>query len=214
MQVRVIIVSYNVKYFLEHCLLSVLRASNGMQVEVIVVDNCSTDGSVDMLQQKFPSVMVLANKDNVGFAKANNQGVAKANGKYILYLNPDTILPEDCLAKCFAYMEDNKEVGALGCRLIDGKGHFLPESKRGFPSAHVAFCKIAGLSTLFPTSTYFNKYHLGYLPELEIAEVDVLVGCFMFCRKSVIDKVNGFDEDYFMYGEDIDLSFKIKYENI
>ena len=210
MQLSVIIVNYNVKYFLEHCLLSVVRASEGLEVEIFVVDNMSSDGSVDMVSQRFPNIILIANKDNIGFAKANNQAVDRAKGKYILYLNPDTIVPEDCFSKCIEYMDANENVGALGCRLIDGKGQFLPESKRGFPNAQVAFFKIVGLSSIFKTSKIFNQYHLGYLPEFETNEVEVLVGCFMFCRKSVIDQVGSFDTDYFMYGEDIDLSYRIK----
>lgn len=210
MQLSVVIVNYNVKYFLEHCLLSVMRACEGLACEVIVVDNCSNDGSADMVSARFPNIKLIANKENVGFAKANNQAVDQATGQYILYLNPDTIVPEDCFIKCLAYMDVHHEVGALGCRLIDGKGQFLPESKRGFPSAQVSFFKISGLSSLFKKSKLFNQYHLGYLPEFETNEVDVLVGCFMFCRKTVIDKVGSFDTDYFMYGEDIDLSYKIK----
>ena len=210
MQLSVIIVNYNVKYFLEHCLLSVLAASKGLEVEVWVVDNCSKDGSVAMMREKFSQIKLIANTENVGFAKANNQAVEKAKGKYILYLNPDTIVAEDCFAKCIKYMDAHEAVGALGCRLIDGKGDFLPESKRGFPNAKVAFFKISGMSSLFKNSKYFNQYHLGHLSEFETNEVDVLVGCFMFCRKKVIDDVGSFDEDYFMYGEDIDLSYKIK----
>ncbi|MBK7763000.1 MAG: glycosyltransferase [Bacteroidetes bacterium] len=210
MQLSVIIVNYNVKYFLEHCLLSVFRAASGLSCEIFVVDNNSSDESVEMVKAKFPSVILIENWQNAGFARANNQAVDKAKGKYILYLNPDTIVPEDCFTKCLAYMEAHEEVGALGCRLIDGKGEFLPESKRGFPSADVAFYKITGLSGLFKKSKYFNRYHVGYLPEFEVNEVDVLAGCFMWCRKTVIDKVGSFDTDYFMYGEDIDLSYKIK----
>ncbi|MBL7764861.1 MAG: glycosyltransferase [Chitinophagaceae bacterium] len=209
MQLSVIIVNYNVKYFLEHCLLSVTRACANIAAEIWVVDNLSTDGSVDLVTEKFPGVNLIANTENVGFARANNQAVAKAQGKYILYLNPDTIVPEDAFEKCLAYMDAHPEAGALGCRLVDGKGIFLPESKRGFPSAEVAFYRISGLSTLFKKSKRFNRYHLGHLPEHETHEVDVLVGCFMFCRKSVIDQVGSFDETYFMYGEDIDLSYKI-----
>ena len=209
MQLSIIIVNYNVKYFLEHCLLSVVKACQPIEAEIFVVDNMSTDGSAEMVSAKFPQVKLIANKDNIGFAKANNQAVDKAKGKYILYLNPDTIVPEDCFTTCINYMDAHENAGALGCRLIDGKGQFLPESKRGFPSATVAFFKIIGLSSLFKRSTHFNRYHLGYLSEFAINEVDVLVGCFMFCRKSVIDKVGSFDTDYFMYGEDIDLSYKI-----
>ena len=210
MQLSIIIVNYNVKYFLAHCLLSVLYASKNSQVEVFVVDNMSQDGSVEMVKEKFPWVILIANEENVGFAKANNQAVELSTGKYILYLNPDTIVPEDCFEKCISYMDAHEKVGALGCRLIDGKGIFLPESKRGFPTAQAAFFKISGLSSIFKKSTFFNQYHLGFLSEHETNEVDVLVGCFMFCRKTVIDEVGSFDEEYFMYGEDIDLSYKIK----
>ena len=210
MQLSIIIVNYNVKYFLAHCLLSVLYASKNSQVEVFVVDNMSQDGSVEMVKEKFPWVILIANEENIGFAKANNQAVELSTGKYILYLNPDTIVPEDCFEKCIAYMDAHEKVGALGCRLIDGKGIFLPESKRGFPTAQAAFFKISGLSSIFKKSTFFNQYHLGFLSEHETNEVDVLVGCFMFCRKTVIDEVGSFDEEYFMYGEDIDLSYKIK----
>jgi GT2 family glycosyltransferase len=217
MQLSIIIVNYNVKYFLEHCLLSVRYAAMGLDVEIFVVDNQSTDGSVDMIRQKFTDVILIANNENVGFAKANNQAVKQAKGKYILYLNPDTIVSEDCFQRCVDYMEQHDDVGALGCRLVDGKGVFLPESKRGFPSADVAFYKITGLSSVFKKSKLFNRYHLGYLSEMETNEVDVLVGCFMWCRKAVIDEVGSFDETYFMYGEDIDLSYKINkagYKNI
>lgn len=217
MQLSVIIVNFNVKYFLEHCLLSVRRACRNISAEIIVIDNNSHDGSVEMIRHRFPEITLIANTDNPGFAKANNQGVAIARGTYILYLNPDTIVPEDCFEKCIQYMDTHPEAGALGCRLIDGKGVFLPESKRGFPSAQVAFFKISGLSALFPKSSFFNRYHLGHLSANTIAEVDVLVGCFMWCRRSVIEKVGSFDETYFMYGEDIDLSYKISsagYKNI
>lgn len=217
MQLSVIIVNYNVRYFLEHCLTSVVAASSNCSVEIIVVDNNSSDDSVSLITKKFPQVILIANLENVGFARANNLGVKKATGEYILYLNPDTIVPEDCFEQCLQYLAANPEVGALGCRLIDGKGQFLPESKRGFPSAAVAFYKISGLSGLFPKSKRFNQYHIGYLPEHSLNDVDVLAGCFMFCQRKVIDEVGGFDEDYFMYGEDIDLSYKIKkagYRNI
>lgn len=210
MQLSIIIVNYNVRYFLEHCLRSVFTSCEGLEAEVFVVDNQSSDGSVDMVKAKFPQVVLIENWQNAGFARANNQAFDKAKGKYVLFLNPDTIVPEDCFRRCVAYMDTHPEAGALGCRLVDGKGQFLPESKRGFPSVPVSFFKISGLSGLFPKSAFFNRYHQGHLPEKEIHEVDVLVGCFMFCRKLVLDKTGSFDTDYFMYGEDIDLSYKIK----
>jgi O-antigen biosynthesis protein len=156
-QLSIIIVNYNVKYFLEHCIISVQAAMHGIAAEIIVVDNVSTDDSVQMMRQKYPHIALIANTKNVGFAKANNQGVAIAKGEYILYLNPDTIVPEDCFTKCIAYLKANPQVGALGARLIDGKGAFLPESKRGFPSFSTAFFKISGLSTIFKTSWIFAR---------------------------------------------------------
>lgn len=216
-QLSIIIVNYNVRHFLEHCLLSVERACTNIPAEVFVVDNQSTDGSQEMVRSKFPNVQLIANEGNLGFAKANNQAFKKAKGRYVLYLNPDTIVAEDCFEKCLKFMIVHDDVGALGPRLIDGKGNFLPESKRGFPSAWVAFCRISGLSSLFKNSKRFNQYHLGYIDEDTTSEVDVLAGCFMFCRKSVLDEVGSFDEQYFMYGEDIDLSYQIKkagYSNV
>jgi O-antigen biosynthesis protein len=216
-QLSIIIVNYNVKYFLEHCIISVQAAMQRVSAEIIVVDNVSTDDSVQMMQTKYPHITLIANTENVGFAKANNQAVAVAKGEYILYLNPDTIVPEDCFTKCIAYLQAHTKVGALGAKLIDGKGAFLPESKRGFPSFSTAFFKISGLSSIFKTSPIFNKYHLGFLPQDQTNEVDVLVGCFMMMPKKVVDKVGGFSEDYFMYGEDIDLSYCIQkagYKNV
>ena len=217
MQLSIIIVNYNVKYFLEHCLLSVKNACKNITAEIIVVDNNSNDGSVELIKERFPEIIFIENKTNVGFSKANNQGVTISKGQYILYLNPDTIVPEDCFEKCIAYMQQNESAGALGCKMIDGQGQFLPESKRGFPSIKVAFFKISGISSLFKKSKIFNGYHLGHLSENETNDVDVLAGCFMFCRRDVILQVHSFDEDYFMYGEDIDLSYKIKkagYQNV
>ncbi len=210
MQLSVIIVNYNVKYFLEHCLVSVERACASLDAEIIVVDNASADASVAMLQQEFPNVLCIASADNLGFSKANNIGLAHAKGKYILYLNPDTLVPEDCFIKCIDYLEKHPAVGALGPHLIDGTGKFLPESKRGFPGFETAFFKISGLSKIASNSRYFNKYHMGHLPENETNEVDVLAGCFMMMPRAVCDVVGGFSEDYFMYGEDIDLSYCVQ----
>ena len=216
MKLSVIIVNYNVQHFLEQCLLSVEGASEHITVEVIVVDNASVDGSIGMLKRKFPQVTLIKNEQNVGFAKANNQGIKIANGEYILLLNPDTIVEEDTFRCCIAFMDEHQDAGALGVKMIDGSGHFLPESKRGFPSPAVAFYKATGLSRIFPQSRIFNQYHLGYLDQNEIHKIDVLAGAFIFTRKSVFDEVGYLDEDFFMYGEDIDLSFRIKqagYEN-
>ena len=206
----VIIVNYNVVYFLEQCLNSVIGASKNLNVEIFVVDNNSVDGSAELVRDKFPDVQLIQNKENTGFSKANNQAIHLADGTYILLLNPDTVVEEDTFEKTFKFMNENPEAGGLGVRMIDGKGKFLPESKRGFPSPSVAFYKIFGLSKLFPKSKTFGQYHLGYLSEFEINEVDVLSGAFMLMRKETLNKVGLLDETFFMYGEDIDLSYRIK----
>ncbi len=210
MQLSVIIVNYNVKYFLEQCLCSVESAITSLHAEVIVVDNHSADGSIAYLQERFPFVQFIANKENVGFGKANNQGLAIAKGDYVLFLNPDTIVPEDCFTKCISFFEKNNDCGALGIRMLDGCGNFLPESKRSFPTPITSFFKLVGLAKLFPKSTVFNKYALGYLDENKNHEVDVLAGAFMMVRKEMIDATKGFDEVFFMYGEDVDLSYRIQ----
>ncbi len=209
MKLSIIIVNYNVKYFLEQALLSVRKALHGMEAEVWVVDNNSVDESVPMLREKFPEVKLIANKDNPGFSIANNQAIRQSTGEYVLLLNPDTVVEEDTFEKCIDFMDAHPEAGGLGVHMIDGSGAFLPESKRGFPSPWVAFCKTFGLSRLFPRSRLFNHYHLGYLDEHEVSEVEVLAGAFMLLRRSVLDEVGLLDEAFFMYGEDIDLSYRI-----
>jgi len=209
MKLSIVIVNYNVRYFLEQVLLSVRRACAGLDAEVWVVDNNSVDDSVPMVREKFPDVKLIANTDNVGFAKANNQAIRLSSGEYVLLLNPDTVVEEDTFARCVAFMDAHPEAGGLGVRMIDGSGKFLPESKRGFPTPWVAFCKTFGLSRLFPRSRRFNRYHLGYLGEWEVNEVDVLAGAFMWLRRSALDKAGLLDEAFFMYGEDIDLSYRI-----
>jgi GT2 family glycosyltransferase len=209
MELSVIIVNYNVRHFLEQCLHSVYRSVQNLSAEVIVVDNNSVDGSCQMIHKKFPGVILIENKINVGFSKANNQAIRKAGGKYILLLNPDTVVQEDTFSSCLQFMDAHPEAGCLGVKMIDGKGNFLPESKRGLPTPVVAFYKIFGLSALFPTSPRFGRYHLGFLDKDKIHEVDVISGAFMFLRRSVLDKVGLLDEDFFMYGEDIDISYRI-----
>lgn len=210
MRLSVVIVNYNVRYFLEQALGSVRRAMEGIDGEVWVVDNHSADDSVRMVRERFPEVKLIANTDNPGFAVANNQAIRQSAGEYVLMLNPDTLVEEDTFRKCLDFMDAHPDAGALGCKLIDGSGKFLPESKRGFPTPWVAFCKTFGLSTLFPKSKLFNRYHLGYLPEDQTAEVDVLAGCFMFMRKTALERSGLLDEAFFMYGEDIDLSYRIQ----
>ncbi len=210
MKLTIVIVNYNVKYFLEQCLHSVYKALNSIEAEVFVVDNASVDSSVEMVAEKFSNVKLIANKDNVGFSKANNQAIREAKGEYVLLLNPDTVVEEDTFDKVVSFMDKHPDAGGLGVKMIDGKGSFLPESKRGLPTPSVAFYKIFGLSKLFPKSKTFGRYHLGFLANDEINEVDVLAGAFMLLRKSVLDEIGLLDEDYFMYGEDIDLSYRIQ----
>ncbi|HDR52671.1 MAG TPA: glycosyltransferase, partial [Mariniphaga anaerophila] len=209
MELSVIIVNYNVKHFLEQCLHSVLKATKMVSSEIFVIDNNSVDGSMQLIKEKFPQVHLIENKDNVGFSKANNQAIRLAKGKYILLLNPDTVVEEDTFTKIVKFMDEHPDAGGLGVKMIDGKGNFLPESKRGLPTPWVAFCKMFGLSKLFPKSKKFGKYHLSYLDENEIHQVEVLAGAFMLLRKETIDKVGLLDENFFMYGEDIDLSYRI-----
>jgi GT2 family glycosyltransferase len=210
MQLSIIIVSYNVKYFLEQCLASVQRAMEGLQAEVFVVDNYSEDGSVEYLQSKYSSAKFIQNEKNVGFAKANNIALKLCKGEYVLFLNPDTIIPENILKDCISFFQTYSDAGALGVQMLDGSGSFLPESKRAFPSAIVSFCKLSGLAALFPKSSLFNKYALGNLNKDETHEIDIISGAFMMSRNNLLQKLNGFDESFFMYGEDIDLSYRLK----
>ena len=209
MKLSVIIVNYNVKHFLEQCLHSVYKAAKDIETEIFVVDNNSVDGSAQLVREKFPNLYFIENKENVGFSKANNQAVKLAKGEYILLLNPDTVVEEDTFKKVTGFMDSHPEAGGLGVKMIDGKGNFLPESKRGLPTPWVAFYKMFGLSKLFPNSRKFGKYHLSYLNENEIHEVEILAGAFMLLRKETLDKVGLLDETFFMYGEDIDLSYRI-----
>ena len=209
-KISVIIVNYNVEFFLEQCLNSVRKALENVSGEIFVVDNNSIDGSVEMVCLKFPEINLIANKDNRGFSKANNQAIEISQGEYILLLNPDTVVEEDTFSKVISFMNKHPDAGGLGVRMLDGKGEFLPESKRGLPTPSVAFYKIFGLSKLFPKSKKFSQYHLGYLNELEINEVDILSGAFMLMRKEALDKVGLLDETFFMYGEDVDLSYRIQ----
>lgn len=209
MKLSVIIVNYNVRHFLEQALLSVRKAGREIALEVWVVDNNSVDDSVAMVQEKFPEVQLIVNQHNPGFAIANNQAIRASTGEYVLLLNPDTVVEEDTFSKCIAFMDTHPQAGGLGVHMIDGAGKFLPESKRGFPTPWVAFCKTVGLSRLFPQSPLFNCYHLGYLDEKQTHRVDVLSGAFLFTRRSVLDQIGLLDETFFMYGEDIDLSYRI-----
>ena len=209
MQLSIIIVNYNVRHFLEQCLTSVYKAIPNISAEVFVVDNDSLDDSLDMVRANFPDVHIIHNKENIGFSKANNQAIAIAKGTYVLLLNPDTVVEEDAFEKCIEFSDAHPDLGGLGVKMIDGNGIFLPESKRGLPTPAVSFYKIFGLSKVFPKSKTFAKYHLGYLPENDTNEIGVLSGAYMWMRKSTLEKVGYLDETFFMYGEDIDLSYRI-----
>lgn len=211
MKLSIVIVNYNVEHFLDQCLQSVYKAleKGPQQAEVFVVDNNSVDGSIKMVKEKFPQTIIIENKENLGFSKANNQALQIAKGEYVLLLNPDTVVQEDTFTKVVEFMDSHPDAGGLGVKMIDGKGKFLPESKRGLPTPWVAFYKIFGLSALFPKSKKFGRYHLGYLDKDKNHEIDVLSGAFMLMRKSALDKVGLLDETFFMYGEDIDLSYRI-----
>lgn len=210
MKLSVIIVNYKVKHFLEVCLDSVFKACKGLSAEVIVVDNWSQDDSIPYLKSRFPQVHFIANTVNLGFGKANNQAVRVAQGEYILFLNPDTIVAEDTFEKCIAYLDAHQSVGALGPRLIDGKGSFAPDAKKSFPTLSVAIFKTLGLHKLFPKNAYLNRYYAAHINEWETAQVEALSGCCMFVRASIIPSIGGaFDESFFMYCEDVDLNYRI-----
>tara|TARA_R110002049_G_scaffold3502_10_gene26254 strand:+ start:1083 stop:3056 length:1974 start_codon:yes stop_codon:yes gene_type:complete len=210
MKLSVIIVNYNVQYFLENCLRTTEIAAKKLgDCEIFVVDNNSVDGSMKMVKELFPSVTRIENKINVGFSKANNQAIKESKGEFVLLLNPDTVVEEDTFVSCYNFMKEHPDAGGLGVSMVDGRGIFLPESKRGLPTPDVAFYKIFGLSALFPKSKRFGKYHLGYLSNEETNEIDVLSGAYMWLRKETLDKVGLLDETFFMYGEDIDLSYRI-----
>ena len=208
MQLSVIILNYNVRYFLEQCVLSVQKALEGIDSEIIVIDNASSDDSCEMMKTKFPHIKLIENKDNLGFPKGNNIGVAQAKGEYICILNPDTVVAEDTFTKILNSQlgTHNSQLGIIGCKLIDGAGNFLPESKRGVPTPWVAFTKIFGL---YKISNYFGKYYAQHLSESESGKVDILVGAFMVMKRELYLEVGGFDENCFMYSDDIDLSYLV-----
>lgn len=210
LELSIIIVNYNVKPFLEQCLLSVAIALRNIDAEVIVVDNASSDNSILELEPLFPAVQFIRSSENLGFAKANNLGLTLAKGRYILFLNPDTIVAEDSLYPCLQYLDQHPSCGAVGVRMINGFGKFLPESKRSRPTLTNTLFKLSGLARVFPRSSVFNEYALGHLSPQLRHKVDVLAGAFMLTRKKLLDELNGFDTSFFMYGEDIDLCIRIQ----
>ena len=209
MQLSVIILNYNVRYFLEQCVLSVEKALAGIDGEIIIIDNNSPDDSCAMMKAKFPHIKLIENKENSGFPKGNNIGVAQAKGEYLCILNPDTIVAEDTFTKIMKTENWQLNTGIVGCKLIDGSGAFLPESKRGVPTPWVAFTKIFGLYKLFPKSNWFNQYYAQHLSKNESGKVSILVGAFMVLKRDLYLQVGGFDENCFMYSDDIDLSYMI-----
>ena len=209
MKLSVIIVNYKVKHYLEQCLHSVAEASRGIAVEVIVVDNASGDGSVEYLRERFPDVTIIASEENLGFARANNLAIRNSHGQYVLLLNPDTIVAEDTFRDFIGFMDSTPDAGGCGAYMLHTDGSFAPESRRGLPTPFVAFCKMSGLASLLPKSRTFGRYYMRYLNENEVNRIEIMSGAFMFLRRDALDKAGLLDEDFFMYGEDIDLSYRI-----
>ncbi len=209
MKLSVIIVNYNVKLYLEQCLRSVEKATKDIPHEIIITDNNSSDGSVEYLKMRFPHVQFIENKTNAGFAKANNQGILKAKGEYVMLLNPDTILGESTLTDCINFMDTHPEAGATGVSQLKSNGAFALESRRGIPTPFTSFCKMTGLCQLFPNSRVFGRYYMQYLDPTVSNEIEVMSGACMFIRHSALKESGLLDEDFFMYGEDIDLSYRL-----
>ncbi len=206
----IIIVSYNVKEFLQNLLSSIDKATGNINVETIIVDNASEDETVESISERFPNITIVANKKNIGFGKANNQAMKIAKGKYFLLINPDTIVREDTLVKMIRFLEKTPDAGMAGCKVLNPDGTLQLPCRRSFPGPWVSFTKISGLSQLFPKSKVFAKYNLTYLDENKTYPVDAISGSFMFFRREVYEKTSGFDEEFFMYGEDLDFCFRVK----
>lgn len=205
----VIIVSYNVKYHLEQCLRSVRAASEGLTVEVWVVDNASTDGSFHYLHERFPYVHFIQNEENVGFSRANNQAIEKSAGRYVLLLNPDTLVAGETLLESVRFLDAHPQAGGCGVRMLNPDGSFAPESRRGLPTPFTSFCKMSGLGSLFPNSRTFGRYYMRYLDVNQPNPIEVISGAYFMVRRAALDAVGLLDEDFFMYGEDIDLSYRL-----
>ncbi len=210
MELSVVIVSYNVSDFLRRALQTLIAAAGETEHEIIVVDNNSSDGSPVMVREEFPSVKLIDSDSNEGFSAACNRGIKTSAGDYILILNPDTETEPYAIDRALGFMRTHPEAGAAGARLTDGKGRFLPESKRGFPSPLTSLFRFTGLGKIFPRSAFFNAYYLGDRPENETCPADILTGAFMLIRREALEKAGLFDTDFFMYGEDIDLSWRIR----
>ncbi|MEX0602678.1 MAG: glycosyltransferase family 2 protein, partial [Bacteroidota bacterium] len=210
LQLSVVIVNYNVREFLHHSLVSLRKAMKGIRGEIIVVDNASDDGSVEMVRKSFPSVRLIVNKQNLGFARANNIGLSAARGKFLLLINPDTLVQEDTLSVMLKFFADNPDAGLAGCKILNPDGSFQLACRRSFPTPWAALTKITGLSSLFPRSRLFGRYNLTYLSPEETYDLDAVSGSFMMLRREVYKDVGGLDEDFFMYGEDLDWCYRIQ----
>ena len=208
MDISVIIVNYNVRDFLSNALTSLQKSLKGFQSEIIVVDNASDDGSVDLLKKNFPKVRLIANTKNLGFAKANNQALTLSKGKHILLINPDTLVQENTVRELINFFEDHPDAGMAGCKILNPDGTFQLPCRRSFPTPWIAFTKTFGLSSLFPKSKLFARYNLTYLDPDETYEVDALSGSFIMLKREVYEKIGGLDETFFMYGEDLDWCFR------
>lgn len=209
MKLSVIIVNYNVKYYLEQCLNSLEQATEDVSHEIIVVDNASTDGSTEYITTRFPDVRWIASKKNNGFSKGNNIAFAQAKGEYLLMLNPDTIVTKEAIEGCITFMDSHNDTGACGVYMLRTDGSFAPESRRALPTPFVAFCKMSGLSTLFPKSRTFGRYYMQYLDKEKENPIEIISGAYMMIRHKALKETGPLDEDFFMYGEDIDLSYRI-----
>ena len=208
-QISVIIVSFNVRPFLVNALESIKRALNTISHEIIVIDNASADGSVQMLKERYPDVHLIDNKKNIGFAAANNQGLILAEGKYPVLINPDTLVQEDTFSSLLHFMETHPRAGAVTCKILNADGSFSVDSRHSIPSPMTAFWKQIGFSRLFPRSRRFARYNMTFLDENETQRIDAISGSFMFIRSKAAKEVGLLDEDYFMYCEDVDYCYRI-----
>jgi GT2 family glycosyltransferase len=206
----IIIVNYNVKEFLQNLIHSINKAAKNFSFEIIIVDNASDDGSEQFIKEKFPEVKLICNSYNEGFSKANNKGLSIASGKYILLINPDTLVSEDTFQKMIEFFESYPQAGMAGCKILNPDGSLQLACRRSFPGPWTSFCKVTGLSSLFPKSKLFARYNLTYLDENETYEVDAISGSFMMMRRDAYEKVGGLDEQFFMYGEDLDLCYRFQ----
>lgn len=209
MKLSVVIVNYNVKFYLEQCLRSLYLSAEGIEMEVFVVDNNSSDGSIAYLRERFPQVNYIENEDNRGFSKANNQAIREARGEYVLLLNPDTILTSRTLKDCLALLDSHPQAGATGVAMYGASGQFALESRRALPVPWTSFCKMAGLTRLFPRTRLFGRYYMQFLDPKQASQIEVISGAFMMLRHEALNQVGLLDEDFFMYGEDVDLSYRL-----